>query len=1054
MRFILKARWWIILLWVAAAVGLMLTAPSMSDLVRQKGNLSVPAGYSSSEASEIMKELSAMKGGGKETQIALVFHEDSPISQSGKDTVKEGIEKLNASKDKIGIVSITDPFSTPDAADKMISKDGKTILTAISVNHDERKLKDIEQDIRSTLASVKVKHYLTGQEQINEDTVASSESGLKKSEYFTVIFILLILFVIFRSFVAPFIPLLTVGLSYVVSQSVVAYLVDSFDFPLSTYTQIFMVAVMFGIGTDYCILLISRFKEELQHTDDKWEAIVATYRTAGRTVFFSGLAVLVGFAAIGLSKFILYKSAVAVAVGVAVMLIALLTVVPFFMAVLGTKIFWPAKGSLEHKENKLWGAFGMLSLKRPWAAMLLVVIFTVPFLLTYSGKVSFNSMEEIGDSYESVKAFNIISDSFEPGESLPTSIVIKNNERMDSAEYMALAEKISREVKEVDGVASVRGLSRPTGDEVKDFQLTEQVKTVGEGLGKGNEGLNTIQEGLSKAGNSLSENEPKLKEAAASTGKLVEGTAKLKNGISQLSSGLSAIEKGIRSGSTGAGQLKNGLQQAKKSAQQLAAAQKQLLGAYQQIGQGIGSISGGLAQVNEQLSGAAQGLTGLSGKFSSLESKYPELAKDPDYLTIRGTVTETGKGMAQMAAGLKQLQGSLEQAAGGLKQANEGLAKAAGGQSQLAGGFDQLISGISALEKGLNQAASGQGQIIGKIPDVVSGLSQIENGQKQVQTGFSQFSGQISKLTDGLNQSADGIAKVSGGIDSAKDYLNQVGGSNNGLSGFYVPDEALNNKDMAKLFDTYLSKDRKIMTLDVVFSDNPYGTKAINEVDEIKAAVNRAVDGTKLAKADIAFGGVSSSFNDLKNISNEDYTRTVILMLAGIFIILVLLLRSIIMPLYLIASLVLTFYTSLGVTELIFVKIIGISGISWATPFFGFVILVALGIDYSIFLMDRFNENKHWNVGDAILHAMKNMGTVILSAAVILGGTFASMYPSGVMSMLQIATVVLTGLALYSLVILPFFVPVMVRTFGNANWWPFPRKSEAGTGSEHSSLKL
>ncbi|WP_433943528.1 MMPL family transporter [Paenibacillus sp. SN-8-1] len=1045
MRFILKARWWIILLWIAAAVGLMLTAPSMADLVRQKGNLNVPSGYSSSEASALLKEISAMKGGGKETQIALVFHEDNALNQAAKDSVKSGIQKLNDAKAKIGIASITDPFSTPDAADKMISKDGKTILTALSVETDGRPLKEIENDIRSTLDSVTVKHYLTGQEQINEDTIASSESGLKKSEYITVVFILLILFISFRSFVAPFIPLLTVGISYVVSQSVVAFLVDSFDFPLSTFTQIFMVAIMFGIGTDYCILLISRFKEELQHTDDKWEAIIATYRTAGKTVFFSGLAVLVGFAAIGLSKFILYKSAVAVAVGVAVMLVALLTVVPFFMAVLGTKIFWPAKGSLEHKENKFWGMFGALSLKRPWAAMLIVVIFTVPFLFSYSGKVSFNSMEEIGSNYESVKAFNIISDSFEPGESLPTSIVIKNNERMDSAEYMALAEKISREVKSVEGVASVRGLSRPTGDEVKDFKLTEQVKTVGDGLGKGNEGLNTIQDGLTKASNSLSENEPKLKQAADSTGKLAEGTAKLKDGISQLNNGLTAIEKGIRSGSSGAGKLKQGLQQAKKSAQQLAAAQQQLLKSYQQISQGLDAINGGFSGVSEQLNGAAQGLNSLNGKFSSMESKYPDLATDPDYLTIRGTVTETGKGMTQMAAGLKQLQVSLNQAAGGLKQANEGFAKVAGGQSALAGGFDQLINGISQLETGLSQAATGQGQIIDKIPSVVSGLSQIENGQKQVQSGFTQFSGQISKLTDGLSQSANGIAKVSGGLDTAKDYLNQVGTADNGLSGFYVPDEALNNKDINQLFDTYLSSDRKIMTLDVVFSENPYGTKAINQVDQLKAAVDRAIQGTKLAKAEIGFGGVSSTFNDLRTISNEDYTRTVVLMLAGIFIILVLLLRSIIMPIYLIASLVLTFYTSLGVTELIFVKILGMSGISWSTPFFGFVILVALGIDYSIFLMDRFNENKAWNVGDAILSAMKNMGTVILSAAVILGGTFASMYPSGVMSMMQIATVVLTGLALYSLVILPFLIPVMVKMFGSANWWPFFSKNESGS---------
>ena len=73
---------------------------------------------------------------------------------------------------------------------------------------------------------------------------------------------------------------------------------------------------------------------------------------------------------------------------------------------------------------------------------------------------------------------------------------------------------------------------------------------------------------------------------------------------------------------------------------------------------------------------------------------------------------------------------------------------------------------------------------------------------------------------------------------------------------------------------------------------------------------------------------------------------------------------------------------------------------------------------------------------------MKNMGAVIMSAAVILGGTFAAMLPSGVMSLLQIATIILCGLFLYALAMLPLFIPVMVRTFGAANWWPFMGQRE------------
>jgi RND superfamily putative drug exporter len=1050
MRFILKARWWILLLWIALAAALMLTAPSMADLVRENGEITVPDGYSSSEASAILAEAAKLKGGAAETQIALVFHDEQGIDEADQKEIEQGISALHDKMEEIGIASITDPYSTPEAKDKLISKDGKTILTSLSVLDEQRPLKDIEQDIHQTLDSLKVEHYLTGQKQINEDMIVSSEQGLKKSEYFTVIFILLILFVVFRSVVAPFIPLLTVGLSYLVSQSIVAFLVDTVNFPISTYTQIFMVAVMFGIGTDYCILLISRYKEELQHTDDQWEAIVQTYRKAGKTVLFSGLAVLVGFTTIGLSQFMLYRSAVAVAVGIAVMLIALVTVVPFFMAVLGTKLFWPVRGSLEHKENRFWGAIGRFSLKRPWAALLIVAAVTVPFVISYTGNVSFNSMEEIGDEYESVKAYNIISESFEPGESLPSTIVIKNDEPMDNAEYMALAEKISREVEKTDGVASIRGMSRPTGEVLKDFALSNQVKTVGEGLGQGGEGLGKIQNGLAEASQALSENAPKLKEAADSTGQLVDGTAKLKDGISQLSGGLAAIEKGIREGSVGAGQLKQGLQQAQKSAEDLANAHNQLLASYQQLAQGASGLGNGLTQIRESLGAASQGLAALTGRFTSLEDKYPDLASDPDYLTIRTTVMETSKGLEQLTAGLQQIEAQLEQVASGLNQANQGYAQAAAGGKQLADGLNQIIAGLAKLQSGLDQAANGQGKIVGQLPEVESGLAQIQSGQQQIQTGFSEFSGQITQLTDGLNQSVDGLEQVSGGLTTAKDYLTEVGSTDNGLDGWYVPKEALENEQIQQVFDTYLSADRKVMKLEVVFSSNPYGREAIDQIGAVESAVQTAVKGTSLENADIAIGGVSSTFNDLKTISGNDYTRTVFLMLAGIFIILVVLLRSLVMPVYIILSLVLTFYASIGFTEWVFVDIFGYSGVSWATPFFGFVLLVALGVDYSIFLMDRFNENKDWNVGDAILHSMRNMGTVILSAAIILGGTMASMYPSGVLSMLQIATLVLTGLVLYSVVVLPFLIPVMVKLFGQANWWPFHRRFGEGTQQENS----
>jgi len=220
-------------------------------------------------------------------------------------------------------------------------------------------------------------------------------------------------------------------------------------------------------------------------------------------------------------------------------------------------------------------------------------------------------------------------------------------------------------------------------------------------------------------------------------------------------------------------------------------------------------------------------------------------------------------------------------------------------------------------------------------------------------------------------------------------------------------------------------------------------------MEALEDAIARGLQGTGFEGAEYALGGVTSINSDLRDISEGDYARTVALMLVGITLILIVLFRSLVMPIYLVLSLLATYYTSMAMAELLFVRVLGLDGISWAVPFFSFVMLMALGIDYSIFLMDRFKEYRHLDPKEGILLAMKRMGTVIMSAAVILGGTFAAMLPSGVMSLMQIAAIVLCGLFLYAMVMLPLFIPVMIRLFGQANWWPFlPSKDGAPDAPE------
>ncbi|TKC19476.1 MMPL family transporter [Robertmurraya kyonggiensis] len=1043
MNFIIRRKWFVLVAWIAVAVVLFLTAPNMGELVREKGQIKVPDEYSSALAGEILKDVQSQEGGENETTVALVFHNPDELTSEDKKEAEKAIRILEEHEDELGITSILTHFNDDVLKEQLVSEDGKAILASVNLKWEDREPKELKDALYSTLEDVKVDYYFTSEWLVNEDLMNSSQEGVKKTEGITVAFIIVVLLLVFRSFIAPFIPLITVGFSYVASQSIVSFLVDQFNFPISTYTQIFLVAILFGIGTDYCILLLSRFKEELTQKETVAEAILETYRNAGRTVLFSGLAVMIGFAAIGFSQFILYQSAAAVAVGVAVLLIALFTIVPFFMAVLGQKLFWPSKSKAEHGDSKLWAMAGKFSLSRPFVSLLVVAAICVPFLISYDGELSYDSMEEISGDVGSLQAFNAIADSFSPGEAMPTQVVVKNDEKMDSVEYIALVDQITKELEKVDYVQTVRSVTMPVGEPIEEFLVAKQAQTLGDGLGEGKEGLTKISNGLQEASDELSKSAPELNKATDGINELITGTGKLQNGLTEIQTNLAKIETGIRQGSAGSTEISNGLKQAKAGAEQLLDTYRsELLSNYDLMGKNLSVLSGGYQQVGTGIAGLSDAAGQL---FSHLDSNYPALAVDQQYQVLKDTIDTILHGIPNQQPGLidsiNQLNSGVAGINDGMKQANAGFDLALQkGKSELGTGLQQLIEGIEAQQAGLNQLADGQGMIVDNIPQLTNGIAGVNDGQKQLLDGFGQIGGQLTQLTDGLEQSADGLNQVSDGLQSAQDYLSGLSDAGE-MSGLYLPAEVLESEDFTQVLDTYMSEDRKVMTFDVIFEESPYSNEAIAQVESIKEAVNRATKDTKLENAVVAVGGITSTNADLDTVSGKDYTRTVVYMLIGISIILVFLFRSLIMPLYIIGSLILTFFTSMAINEVIFVNILGHAGISWAVPFFAFVILVALGVDYSIFLMDRFNEYKNLTVSQAMFMAMKKMGTVIISAAVILGGTFAAMMPSGMLSLLEIASITIVGLLLYAFVVLPLFIPVMVKNFGEANWWPFKREN-------------
>ncbi|MET1031062.1 MMPL family transporter [Domibacillus tundrae] len=885
MRKIIQWRWPILIGMIVLTVALFMLAPNLTEQAEEAGSFQLPADADSQRAADIL----AQAGAGEET-ISLVYTLDKTLNDSARQSIADSVTSLQ----KIGepITGVLNPFESEEMESQLVSEDEKTVLVPVTVEGTQEEINMLADDIRANVLPDNLTAYVTGEAIINNDVNTSSQEGLKRTELITVGLIFVLLLAVFRSIVTPLIPLAAVGFTYLLSQSLVAFFIDWFGFPVSNYTQIFLVAVLFGIGTDYCILLLSRYKEELQAGHSVEDSIVNTYKTAGRTLLISGIAVFIGFSAIGFADFPIFKSAVGVAVGIAILLIVLFTIVPFFMVTLKEKLFWPSKKSASHNDSKLWAWFSKLSVNRPLLSMLVVALITVPLLFTYDGELSFNTVDEIGNEYESVKGLDAISEGFGKGDSLPVTVIMSGEEDLVTEETVPYVEAISQEILKVDGVEAVRTITRPTGEAIDELYVDTQLGLLTDGLVEARNGLLDVQDGLAEIQNGLSQVEGQLPAGSeASSG--AEGLQQAADGISQINEQLGLISGGMQqSGSTA------------QAAAQIGAVQQQLT----QVGQGINT--------------AAEELEGTTGQISEL-----------------------GGGLAQLASGVGE--------------ANNGLGEIAGG---------------------LTSAA---------------------------------------QTTRAMSQS-----------ESVRD------------TGMYIPDGTIENEEFADVLDRYTINDQKGIKLEVVLTEDPYSTEAIDIVEQVKNTVQTAVIDTPFEQSEFAYSGISSVNSDLKTISSNDFSRTVIIMLVSLFVALTLLFRSVMMPLYMIGSLLLTYYTSVAVAELIFVNGLGYDGVSWAVPFFGFVMLVALGIDYSIFLLDRFREEAVDGVSiqRAMTVSMAKMGTVIITAAIILAGTFGAMMPSGVLSLVQIATIVLTGLLLYGLIVLPLLIPAVTVSFNQGVWWPFKRK--------------
>ena len=1206
----LKNHVFSLIAWILILIISIFALPNIKELTNAHSDITLPSNVQSNVAQYIKNNWGAKK---KNTyEVALVFNKKhGKLTEADKAAINNTLDKFTNDKHKYGIKDSLLPDSNIATRKKLQSKDGTTWVAQFNIAKSHGTIEEVYNQMNRDAKTQGLRTYVTGADILQHDFSASIQEGIKKTEAITVVFIFIVLVIVFKSPIVPLISLLTVGVSFLTSFSIVTNLVEHANFPFSNFTQVFMVIVLFGIGTDYNILLYDKFKENLGKGMDKYEALHDALFKAGKTILYSGLSILIGFTALSLAKFSVYQSAVGVAVGVAVLLVVLLTLNPFFMAVLGKKMFWPVKKFTGESDDKLWHGISASTLKHPIIYLVVLAVVTIPFMLMYSGHLNYDDTDEIADSVPSKQGLLVVQKHFSEGMAEPSYLYIKSKHRLDNEENLKLIDQLTKQLQNSKDVSFATSVTEPYGEPIDMLYVNNQLNTVNDGVDQARSGLGKLSKGSNKVANganSLKDGADQLQDGTSrlqsgaqqlvggtsrlqngaqqlqsgavrlqnGSNQLVSGAARLETGAGRLASGTHALQSGASSLQSGANKLQNGansLQAGTKTLQngtqqmanqlqqlssqlsnQLSGSNKQQLAALQtalpQINSGIQQLNAALGN-SVDVSSATSGLAAVQKQAAQLESSLKELqsaagsvgssvsqadvqsaisaavqsavkdvpndqkqaaqqaataaatqavqsvvqkaqagANTDKLKSAMQNATQAAQGLQgsmaamqqsdlmtqlqslktqvntlaqasnqalpgaatalnQLSSGLSQVQsaasagvaganklnsgaaalnsgagrlstglGSLASGAGrlnaGVGQLNSGAGQLQSGLGTLANGAGTLNTGLGTLANGAGQLNSGVGQLAGQAPALISGIGQLNSGASQLSMGAGKLAAKVPELTTGIDT-------VNSGLGQGETYLKGLG-SSAAADTFYIPKEFLKNEMFKKSMDVYLSPDKKSAQIILVFDSNPSATEATNESQELSAMAKKTFQGTALKNATVAMGGQSSKIKDTKTVASGDFLRTAAIMLIGIGIALMFVTRSLLQPVYILGTLLITYLCSLSINQWIVKAVLGRSMLSWNTPFFSFIMLIALGVDYSIFLMTRYRELEtegYTTPSSRILKACAIIGTVVFSAAIILGGTFAALIPSGIPTLIEVALTVDVGL-----LILVFILPI------------------------------
>jgi RND superfamily putative drug exporter len=903
---------WVVAAWLIAALVVGLAAPDLTRLAAEGQSKLLGSESESRRAAEMVRK--AWPDQSYESTAVLAIHRPAGLTEADRRLARALEGRFSAADRPREILRVLGPGARPEIAERLMSKDGTIALIVVPLDsahvapashHVVAWLQAKAEELRrQEPEAAGLELRWTGDAVIGRDYMAQVQTSLDRAAIATVVLLMAVLFLVYRSLLLALVPMTTIGISLVIARGVLAWL-NLAGWEISSLVELFLIAILFGTGTDFCLFLSWRFAEHFNPRNPAGVMRVTLSRTFMPLVTSAGT-IVIGLLLMGTTKFKLFSTTgPSVALGLLISLAATLTLTPALLVLL-TRYRPRAFHGFTAPSSGFWDRVGRAAMARPLRSWGLTLAAMIPLaVLGLQTRFVMDLLSEMPRRTGSGENLRLVASKFDPGMMAPLTVVLETDSDFRSSEGLALIDDVSRLLSHQRRLSEVRSATQPLGspEPLGRARLSSRLGEVNQGFRQLSDGAKLLNKGLT------------------------EGAAKLRAALwLEQNTGLNLT--GGASRAPGAGAAKSARPEPRS-----------------------GAVAAGVQ-------GASAALRATQGAASFWDLSAYSRAFD------------------LMAAG------------------------AATAPKAPAGSSDPSVQQASHAQR----------------PDQASKAT-----RSRAETPGETLLAELTRAADGAGQIAQGADRahreVAGILEDpvgrrALDHL------------LITPQTVRENPELLQSFAVYITPDGHRARIDVTLSDRVFSDGAMSQVQTLRRRLSDYLGEYQGVHVTAAIAGANAESADIRSLTHSDQVQSWFIVPIGVFLVLLVALRDPWACFNLVATMVLTYAFALGATHLVFVSLLGAEGLDWKVPYFLFVLLVAVGVDYNVFLMTRLQEEaaRHGFRG-GILRAIGQTGGLISSAAAITACSFASFLFSPLSSLRQLGFALVVGIAVDALLVRPLLVP-------------------------------